>query len=232
MVRSFVALAAVGSTLGSASSWADCSAQADQNASRVETLQRQVAPLIEADGAQLQLRLIGTLPNMAHPALRLLTQGLHSRVAVELSGKVCGQSEPVMATVWFEVHALREVWVYGRNTKGDRPLSEAEPHRQTLDIAALQISADELVSNPDGQWLKQSVSSGSPVLKRQLQAEPLVSRAEPVTVLVYGPGLMLRTQGKAMRPGAMGDTVPVMLDGANSSLLAVVAGKGEVHVGN
>ncbi|MNP73266.1 flagellar basal body P-ring biosynthesis protein FlgA [compost metagenome] len=55
-------------------------------------------------------------------------------------------------------------------------------------------------------------------------------RDAPVTVVVYGPGLMLRTEGKALRPGVLGERVPVMLDGAESSLLAVVAGKGEVHV--
>lgn len=189
-------------------------------------------PLLQEAGAQVQLRLIGKLPALVQPQVQLLTQGLHSRVAVELSGRSCDDGVPGRATVWLEVRALREVWVYGRNAKADQPLAQAEPQRQWVDIAALQIGAQALVSNPEGLWLRQSVNSGTPILKRQVQSEPLVNRAQPVTVLVYGPGLMLRTQGRAMRPGGLGETVPVLLDGANSSLLAVVAGKGEVHVGN
>ena len=97
-------------------------------------------------------------------------------------------------------------------------------------MAALQLRLSDLPENLDGLWLTESANAGMPVLSRHLQAEPLVKRDAVVSVIVYGPGLMLRTQGKVMRAGVLGETVPVLVEGAESSLLAVVSGKGEVHV--
>lgn len=179
---------------------------------------------------ELQLTPIGELPVMGHPQIKLLSQGIRSRVPVTFSGTVCGQDRPSVVTVWFKVQAWKQTWIYGRNGRADQALVDVLPRMARVDLAIAQLSPSDLPSNIDGQWLNQSVNAGMPVLKRHLKAEPLVYRDTPVTVVVFGPGLMLRTEGKALRPGVLGERVPVMLDGAESSLLAVVAGKGEVHV--
>lgn len=190
----------------------------------------QIQPTLAADGVQLELLPIGAMPAMSRPQVRVLTPGLRSRFAVELQGKPCGHARASTVTVWFKLRALREVWVYGRNARPGHALADAEPRREQVDVAALQLRLSELPENLDGLWLTEAANAGMPVLNRHLQAEPLVKRDAVVSVIVYGPGLMLRTQGKVMRAGVLGDTVPVLVDGAESSLLAVVSGKGEVHV--
>ena len=200
-----------------------------QQALLAHVLER-VEPVLAADGVQLELLPIGEMPAMAKPQVRLVTQGLRSRVAVELQGKACGHERASTVTVWFKVRALREVWVFGRNARAGRALAEAEPRREQVDVAALQLRLSDLPENLDGLWLTESANAGMPILNRHLQAEPLVKRDAVVDVIVYGPGLMLRTQGKVMRAGVLGETVPVLVEGAESSLLAVVSGKGEVHV--
>jgi flagella basal body P-ring formation protein FlgA len=189
-----------------------------------------VQPALATEGVQLQLLPIGETPKMTRPQVRLVTQGLRSRVAVELQGRSCGHKRASTVTVWFKLRALRKVWVYGRNARPGHPLTEAEPRREQVDLAGMQVQLSELSEKLDGLWLTESANAGMPILKRHLQAEPLVKRDAEVEVIVYGPGLMLRTQGKAMRAGALGETVPVLVTGAESSLLAVVSGKGEVHV--
>ncbi|MEO4049382.1 flagellar basal body P-ring formation chaperone FlgA [Pseudomonas sp. CAU 1711] len=180
-------------------------------------------------GLELELEPIGTLPRLSRPSVRVLSRGLRSRVAVELTGEACGRRQ--VSTVWFKLRAYREAWVYGLSAKAGRPLAEAHPRRERVDLAGAQLQPGDLAEELQGLWLVQDVRAGMPVLARQLQAEPLVKRDEMVRVVVRGPGLMVSTQGKAMRPGMLGDNVPVLLDGASSSLPAVVAGKGEVHVG-
>ena len=207
---------------------ASCDAAAASHALDMATqrIQAQLAtPEIE-----LQLTPMGELPAMAHPQIRLLSQGIRSRVSVALSGTLCGHERPSVVTVWFKVQAWKQAWVYGRNGRADQAVADAQPRLERVDLAAAQLALGDLPNDLAGQWLTQSVNAGMPVLKRHLKAEPLVYRDAPVTVVVYGPGLMLRTKGKALRPGVLGERVPVMLDGAESSLLAVVAGKGEVHV--
>lgn len=199
----------------------------DEMASYVTT---RVRPALASGPLDIRLTPVGTLPAMASPQVRLLSTTLRSRVAVELKGTLCGQSRPTQVTVWFKVQAWDQVWVYGRSGRVDQALGETQPRRERLDLAAAQVSPDDLATNLDGAWLGQSVNAGMPILTRHLKAEPLVLRDAVVTVVVYGPGLMLRTEGKAMRPGVLGEQVPVLVNGAQASLLAVVAGKGEVHV--
>ena len=190
----------------------------------------QIQPALAADGVQLELLPIGEMPAMSRPQVRMLTPGLRSRVAVGLQGKPSGHPRASTVTVWFKLRALGEVWVYGRNARPGHALADAEPRREQVDVAALQLRLSELPENLDGLWLTEAANAGMPVLNRHLQAEPLVKRDAVVSVVVYGPGLMLRTQGKVMRAGVLGETVPVLVEGAESSLLAVVSGKGEVHV--
>ncbi|WP_237614117.1 flagellar basal body P-ring formation chaperone FlgA [Pseudomonas fluorescens] len=192
----------------------------------LQVLQAQLA----APDTELQFTPMGELPAMEHPQVRLSSQGIRSRVPVSFSGTVCGHDRPSVVTVWFKVQAWRQAWVYGLNGRAEQAVADVQPRLERVDLAAAQLAPGDLPTDVAGQWLNQSVNAGMPVLKRHLKAEPLVYRDAPVTVVVYGPGLMLRTEGRALRPGVLGERVPVILDGAESSLLAVVAGKGEVHV--
>ena len=67
-------------------------------------------------------------------------------------------------------------------------------------------------------------------MKQQLKSEALVRRDQQVAVVVRGPGLELRAQGKALQSGILGDRIQVLVSGAEASMPATVAGKGEVHV--
>lgn len=187
-------------------------------------------PLLANYKVELELIPIGNLPEMATPQIQLLSREVRSRVAANFTGKLCGQSRSSTVTVWFKARAWSQVWVYGRNGRAEQPVVLAQPTQERMDLAAAQVVLSDLAEDIDGAWLNQSVNAGMPILKRHLKGEPLVVRDAPVTVVVLGPGLMLRTEGTALRPGVLGERVPVLLSGAQSSLVAVVTGKGEVHV--
>ncbi|MFJ4374650.1 flagellar basal body P-ring formation chaperone FlgA [Pseudomonas japonica] len=214
----------------SSPAWASGPCPAEAQARLLAEVAAQARAALALDGTQLELSPIGELPALATAQVRVLGQSLRSRLAVELKGTRCSDGKAQTGTVWFKASAWREAWVYGRNARAEQPVSETAPRRERIDIAALQLLADDLPERLDGLWLNQSANAGMPVLKRHLQSEPLVQRNALVAVIVQGPGLQLRTQGKAMRQGLLGDNIPVLVDGAESSLMAVVAGKGEVHV--
>lgn len=179
---------------------------------------------------QVDVSVMGEWPALEQPRVELLGRTLRSRMAVALTGKACDRDRQVTETVWLKVRALREAWVYGRDAKPDTELAKALPHREVIDVAALQMPEAELAERVDEQWLRQAVYAGRPVLQKQLRVASLVRRDDTVTVVVRGPGLELRTQGKALQQGALGDRVAVLVSGAEASMPAIVAGKGEVHV--
>lgn len=192
------------------------------------TVQIQAAQPLE--GVQLHYQSIGNLPSVQAPQIRLLTSGLSSRIALEVQGTPCSGEGVVTQTVWLKLSAIKQAWVYGRNARPDQPVAETQPRQAPIDLAAMQIAPQDLPDDIDGLWLKASANAGMPILRRHLQSEPLVKRNSLVDVLVLGPGLRIRTQGRAMQAGGLGDSVPVMVDGANSSLLAIVGAEGEVYV--
>jgi len=207
---------------------AGCDAAGErQLLARIDAAARQQLAL---DGTELELVPIGAVPALAAPSVRLLGQSLRSRLALELKGVPCAGGPVQTQTLWFKARAWREAWVYGRDGRAEQALAEAEPRRERIDVAGLQLLPGDLAEQIDGLWLNQATRGGAPVLKRQLRPEPLVQRNAVVDVVVEGPGLRLRTQGKVMRQGLLGERVPVLVDGAESSLMAVVSGKGEVHV--
>lgn len=169
-------------------------------------------------------------PVISHPKVVLLSRTLRSRMAVTISGKTCDGERQIEEIVWLKVQAFREAWIYGRNAGHDSKLSEVSLRREVIDIAALQITHDELAQSLEGQWLSQAVYAGRPVLRKQLRDEFWVRRDQSVVVVVRGPGLELRTLGKALQSGILGDHVQVLVSGAEASMPTTVAGKGEVHV--
>ena len=198
-----------------------------------DALQGPLAAEVQRFGGDLvkvNVSVMGTLPVLAQLKVVLLSKTLRSRMTATITGKSCDSDRQVVETVWFKVQALREAWVYGRNARQDSRVSEASPHREVIDLAALQIADSELAESLDGQWLRQAVYAGRPVLKQQLRNESLVRRDQQVAVVVRGPGLELRTQGKALQSGIVGDHIQVLVSGAEASMPATIAGKGEVHV--
>lgn len=209
----------------------DCPNSMEMQSQLTAQVVAQLSKALGSDGVELQVDSIGDIPQLRGASLRVLSQDLRSRVAAEVTGQSCDvAAELHTVTLWFKVKALRDIWVYGRNAASGVPVAEASPYREQRDIAQLQIRPAELGEHIEGQWLKEYVRSGRPVLQRQLQREPLVKRDDRVQVVVAGRGFMLSTSGTAIGPGHLGEEVPVMVEGAGTSVLAVVSGEREVHV--
>ncbi|MFH1416792.1 MAG: flagellar basal body P-ring formation chaperone FlgA [Planctomycetota bacterium] len=82
-----------------------------------------------------------------------------------------------------------------------------------------------------GQQSRQFVKTGSMLCAKQLQAEPLVTRGQRVTIWSRSGGLVIKTSGKAQQAGALGETIDVRRDGAKRRqdlIEAVITGPGTV----
>lgn len=194
----------------------------------VITAQLQAEP--NFDQVQISLQPLGNMPALLAAQAQVLTLGIRSRIAVRVRGVDAQSGRMRELTVWFAVQALHEAWVYDRDGRADQPLATTTPRRQRVDIARLQVPVAALAEHLGELWLSEDVSAGSVVLRRQLKQEPLVWRNTSVKVVVSGRGLVVQTQGKALRSGAMGDVLPIQLEGTQANVTARVAGKGVLHV--
>ncbi|MCD6069494.1 MAG: putative flagella basal body P-ring formation protein flgA [Microvirga sp.] len=180
---------------------------------------------------KLELEPMGQLPLVRHPAVAAKGAWPRSRVALQLSWTDCASGLQRSELVWFKARVYREIWVYRRDARAEDPVSQAEPRKELVDIAALQLREAELARSVEGTFLACNVHEGAPVLSRQLTPMLYVRRNDPVSVLVEGRGLRLRLAGTALRGGTRGAVVPVQVRGAAETVQAVVVAGGEVHVG-
>jgi len=78
--------------------------------------------------------------------------------------------------------------------------------------------------------LRHAVLAETVAVRGDFERIPEVDRQEHVDVLATVGSVSLRTRGVAGKQGASGEVIPVLVDGADSPVLARVIDKGAVEV--
>lgn len=104
-------------------------------------------------------------------------------------------------------------------------------------IARGDVIAESHLSGPQrevsalvGKQARRPIFPGRQVRISDVQEPVAVERQSAVTVLFVRGSLMLRTEGRALKAGAIGDAVSVVLPGRRQPIAARVTGLGEVQV--
>jgi flagella basal body P-ring formation protein FlgA len=134
------------------------------------------------------------------------------------------------ATVWFAVSVHRDVPGYA----ADAAMGTAAPALKFAlhdeDVAMLQSAVVTDPSQLAGMRLRHPVLAGSPVLIEDFERIPDVDRQQRVDVMATYGVITLQTKGTAINRGNAGDTVLVLVDGAETPVHARITDKGVVQV--
>jgi flagellar basal body P-ring formation protein FlgA len=95
--------------------------------------------------------------------------------------------------------------------------------------AATFVDREELVV---GQETQRNLRAGEPIAMIDVRGVPLVRRGDIVTVVVKNQGITVRTDGKAMMDGGLGQAIKVLSLDGRRELSARVSGYHEVAVGS
>jgi flagella basal body P-ring formation protein FlgA len=158
-------------------------------------------------------------------------QGRWPRARVGMPVDVSVNGEVVRsATVWFAVSVHHDVPGYAADAAIATAAASLKfaPHDE--DVAALQ---GQIVADPkqlDGMRLRHAVVAGSPVLLEDFEHVPDVDRQQRVDVMASHGVVKLQTKGTSIGRGNAGDTVLVLVDGAETPVHAQVTDKGVVQV--
>lgn len=134
------------------------------------------------------------------------------------------------ATVWFAVSIHHDVPGYAADAAMGTAASALKFTPHDADVAALQGG---IVTDPhqlDGMRLRHAVLAGSPVLLEDFEHVPDVDRQQRVDVTASYGVIKLETKGTAIGRGNTGDTVLVLVDGAEEPVHARITDKGVVQV--
>jgi flagella basal body P-ring formation protein FlgA len=81
-----------------------------------------------------------------------------------------------------------------------------------------------------GQQTTQSIEPGQPITSRHVESIPLVRRGDVVTVVVRGPGFVVKRLARARGEGARGDSVALVTLEGRQQFMAEVVGVRELEV--
>jgi flagella basal body P-ring formation protein FlgA len=158
-------------------------------------------------------------------------QGHWPRARVGMPVDVSVNGEVVRsATVWFAISVHHDVPGYVADAAIGTAASSLKfgPHDE--DVAALQ---GQIIVDPkqlDGMRLRHAVVAGSPVLLEDFERVPDVDRQQRVDVMATHGVIKLQAKGTSIGRGNAGDTVLVLVDGAETPVHARVTDKGVVQV--
>lgn len=196
---------------------------------------RAALPAADA-GMTITTRVLGAPPDTTVGAgvVRLQTHHVlgrwpRARVAVPVVVLVDGRPSR-SETVWFAVRALRTAWVYAQDAPAGTEMGELKMHKGTVDVAKADGRVVDALTTLTGDRLKRGVQSGWPVLLSDFEPVPDVDRQSQVVVHVRYGAVRIKTLGRALDAGDVGDVIPVLVEGAASSVLAKVTGKGVVDI--
>lgn len=202
----------------------------------VAAARAQLGSSLGSDNAEAQVSVVGkpedvvVLPGkLALDARRPMGRLPRARVGVPVDIRVDGETVR-RATVWFAVSIHRDVLGYSTDAPKGSASGTLKFATENIDIAAVQ---GDLVTDPTqltGMRLRHEVLAGSPVLREDFERIPDVDRQERVDVLVSFGSIHMRAKGTALGRGDTGDTVSVLVDGAEAPVRARVTDKGVVEV--
>ena len=81
-----------------------------------------------------------------------------------------------------------------------------------------------------GRQAANTIEQGSVIKIYDFKDSAAIHRGQSVTVIVNNGSLNIKSKGKAMRPGAVGEVIDVKIKGSNKRVSAVIRSKGVVEV--
>jgi flagella basal body P-ring formation protein FlgA len=115
-------------------------------------------------------------------------------------------------TVWVAVRWWRDVDVYAGDFAAATAVEALRSERRRVDVAGAAGALQEFAALPPGQRLRRPVREGRPLLAGDFEPVPDIARGATVDVELHSGAISLRTRGRALTDGSIGDTISVALD--------------------
>jgi len=125
---------------------------------------------------------------------------------------------------------VMSVPVLARPYQRGEVVADADLAWQNLRITSLSRSIITDAKQLVGLAAKRPLRSGQPLQSSDIERPVVIAKGALVTITYEVPGLSLSDQGRALEPGAVGDTISVLNPGSHKTLLATVVSPDRVRL--
>lgn len=142
----------------------------------------------------------------------------------------CADSKPWSLHVPVTVRIFKQVVVATRTLPRGVVLTENDLKLARYDLAELNRGYFEDPSRFLGFKLKRRLSAGEPLTRVMVEKVRTISRGQQVVILASSGGMEVRTSGKALAHGAVGERIRVLNISSKQKLEGIVTEDGEIRV--
>lgn len=128
------------------------------------------------------------------------------------------------------MHRVAEAWIATRTVQAGEPLSADDFERRAVDVAGWTEPIDATAPWPEGWRARGRIVAGVPLLRARMAPVPEVSGGERVVASASAGRVTLQLAATALQDGQAGSWVRVRLPGRRDTVMARVAGDGQVEV--
>ncbi len=145
-------------------------------------------------------------------------------------GVSCADAKPWSLYVPVTVRIYKQVVVAARTLPPGALITENDIRLARYDLADLNRGYFENTSVNLGMKLKRRLLVGDPLTPAMVERPRIIERGQLVSILAASGGMEVRTSGKALEHGAVGERIDVLNVSTEQKLEGVVTEDGEVRV--
>lgn len=145
-------------------------------------------------------------------------------------GVKCSDSRPWSLHLPVTVTIYKNVIVAARSLSRGKTLAQSDFKRVKYDMSQLPAGYIEDPSYGVGMELKRRLSSGVPLTTTMLRMPKIIKKGQQVSIIASAGGLEVRTYGKALAHGAVGERIRVLNVKSKKKLEGTVTPSGDIKV--
>jgi flagellar basal body P-ring formation protein FlgA len=142
----------------------------------------------------------------------------------------CTDAKPWSLYVPVTISIYKQVVVAARTLSRGTLITENDIRLARYDLADLNRGYFEDSSVNLGMRLKRRLLAGDPLTPAMVERPRIIERGQRVKIMAGSGGMVIRTSGKALEPGAVGDRIGVLNVSSKQKLEGVVTEDGEIRV--
>lgn len=169
------------------------------------------------------------LPRCNHPLVVSTPSGKENK-ARQTAAISCREAKPWTIYLSASVSLMKPVLVASRILTRGSLITKSDIGLQVRDITKLHQGFLENPADALGKTLKRGLRLGKVITPRLIAAPLMVKKGSAVTILADTQGLSVRTAGKALTNGVMGERIRVENKTSKRELEAIVTAPGIVKV--
>jgi len=131
---------------------------------------------------------------------------------------------------WFNAKVFNYGWVAINDIDKHQVINPSDFSMQLIDVTNGHNKFVKKYDELTGKWSTKKLLSGTLLKKQYIENEPLIKKHQDVTLIYKAEKISIESKAKALGSGSLGDSISILLEGGEKSVIAKIIARNRVQV--